>query len=139
MGQAEIGNPHYIRGPYTPQDDEDKTDVIIGGDGSNIVEGGHPSDNNTDLDDGEIDSDDNNKDQELRDPAGEQSWPRGHRGGCEPAAHTGSKESVVPVFWNLHVKNQNISAKDYEDAESHLLCSNDLRDSHGIAEDAKIW
>ena len=44
---------------------------------------------------------------------------------------------VVPVFMNLHAKCSIFSAKDYEDAESHILYRNDWKNLQGLAEDAK--
>ena len=45
---------------------------------------------------------------------------------------------VAPVFMNLHVKCPTFSAKDDEDAQSHLLCSNDWMNSHGSTKDIKF-
>ena len=46
-------------------------------------------------------------------------------------------EVVPPVIINWHVKYPIFSAKEDEDAESHLLNSSDWINSQGIADDAK--
>ena len=46
---------------------------------------------------------------------------------------------LATVFTNLHVKCPILSAKDDEDAESHLLHSNDRMNKQGIREHVKWY
>ena len=88
------------------------------------------------LDDGEPESDEDNKDQASGDPAGELNWPRRPRSGHGPEGPQGLMGPVVPVFMNLHAKCPMFSGKEGEHADSHLLCSNDWTNSQSIAKDA---
>ena len=66
--------------------------------------------------------------------------PHGSRGPCSGhgcAAFQGPMGPVALVFINLHAKQQTFSAKDDDNAESHLLYSNDCVNSKGIAENAE--
>ena len=86
------------------------------------------------MDDGEPESNDGNNDQVPQDSVDGPHWLRRSKGGCGPE---GPIASMAPVFIKLHVKCLIFSAKDRENAEGHLLCSNDWLNSQGIAKVAK--
>ena len=71
------------------------------------------------------------------DPVYGQCGLRGLRDNCGPVGSKGQMGPVAPAFRNLHVKCPIFSGKDDEDAENHLLCSNDWKNSQGIAQDEK--
>ena len=54
-----------------------------------------------------------------------------------PLGPQGPMGPVAPIFMDLHVKCPLFSAKDDEDAESHLLQSNDWITPQNTAEEAK--
>ena len=67
------------------------------------------------------------------DPVGGLHGPKGLRGVCGLAGVQGPIGPVAPVFMNLHI----LSVINDEDAESHLVHSNDWINSQGIEEGTK--
>ena len=90
-----------------------------------------PHDNNKGMTD-KPDSDVDNNDQVPGDPAYGECGSRGLRGGHGPVRPQGPMGPVVSVFMNVNVKCLILLAKDDEDAESHLLHSNDWTNSEDV-------
>ena len=131
LGQEKIADPHGIEGSHTPKDDDNDTEVIIGSDEP------LPTGGNKGEDDGGSESDDSKNGQVHGDQPAKQHRPRIPRGGHGPVKPQGPMGPVVPAYMNLHVKCPIFSTKDDEDAESHLLYSDDWMNSHGIVEGVK--
>ena len=89
------------------------------------------------MDDGETESDDNDNDQVTGYSVGIPHGPRGLRAGCRSEGPEDLWEQLHPVFMNVHVICPIMSATHDEDAENHLLGSNDWMSQKGIAEGAK--
>ena len=96
-----------------------------------------PNEDGESMHDGEAESDDDSNDRTTDDSVDGLHRLRGPKGDHEPKGPRDPIGSVASLIMNLHVKCPIFSARDDEDPETHLLCSNDWMNSQGIAENAK--
>ena len=84
------------------------------------------------MGDDKAESDDHHNDELPGDPVYRPNRPKRPRCGYRLEGPQRPMGPLAPVFMNLYVKWPIFSAKNDEDAESHLLHSNDWMNSQGI-------